>query len=117
MPSPAAADAFSPSPAQHRLLLFMHENPSFKTVIELSAAAGVGRSTYYRWCQDPDFRLWFADAVRECGAREPRKCPGARPAALAPNFFEYAARASVCSRRAPSAVRPANPLGFKPPES
>ena len=60
LPVPAAA--FSPNPAQRRLLLFMHENPGFKTALELCAAAGVGRSTYYRWCQESGFRLWFADA-------------------------------------------------------
>ena len=53
---------FQPSPSQRRLLDFIHEHPSLKTIHELCAEAGVGRSTYYRWCQNPGFRLWLAMA-------------------------------------------------------
>ncbi|HUX67319.1 MAG TPA: hypothetical protein VMV31_07510 [Terriglobales bacterium] len=58
----AVSTDFQPSPAQRRLLDFIHEHPSLKTIHELCAAAGIGRTTYYRWCQSPGFRIWLATA-------------------------------------------------------
>ena len=59
LPVPAPPP-FHPSPAQRRLLNFLHEHPGYPTVHALCAAAGIGRTAYYRWCQDPGFRLWLS---------------------------------------------------------
>lgn len=61
MPTPQPP-AFVPSPAQRRLLDYMQCHPGFKTIAELCAGIGISRMTYYRWSQDPDFRLWFSRA-------------------------------------------------------
>lgn len=53
---------FRPQPAQRRLLDHIHQKPGFRTIHEFCALAGVARTTYYRWCQDPDFCRWFAPA-------------------------------------------------------
>ncbi|MGN6592931.1 MAG: hypothetical protein ACTHJX_08535 [Terriglobales bacterium] len=58
-PQPAA---FVPTAAQRRLLDFVDAHPGLKTIQELCAGAGVPSSTYYHWCKNTDFRLWFAAA-------------------------------------------------------
>jgi hypothetical protein len=52
--------AFVPNPAQRRLLDYVDAHPCLKTIQELCAGAGVPSSTYYNWCKNTDFRLWFA---------------------------------------------------------
>jgi hypothetical protein len=59
MSSPQPA-AFVPTPAQRRLLDYVVAHPGLKTIQELCAGSGVPSSTYYHWCKNTDFRLWFA---------------------------------------------------------
>lgn len=61
MPTPQPP-AFTPSPAQRRLLDYMQANPGLKTIGDLCDKVGIARMTYYRWSKDPEFRLWFARA-------------------------------------------------------
>ncbi|MGH9394707.1 MAG: hypothetical protein ACRD1E_11100 [Terriglobales bacterium] len=61
-PALAAPPLFRPSAAQRRLLQHIDDNPSFRTVQELCAAAGVPRSSYYDWCKNPAFRLWLGSS-------------------------------------------------------
>ncbi|MGN6592233.1 MAG: hypothetical protein ACTHJX_04970, partial [Terriglobales bacterium] len=54
------ATPFHPTPPQRRLLDFVDAHPCLKTIGELCDGAGISRATYYRWTQDPGFRIWFA---------------------------------------------------------
>ncbi|HXR98315.1 MAG TPA: hypothetical protein VN709_10790 [Terriglobales bacterium] len=57
---PVAARNFRPTADQRRLLNTIHDYPSIRTVREFCEACDVGRRTYYNWCKNPHFRLWFA---------------------------------------------------------
>ncbi|MGN6591933.1 MAG: hypothetical protein ACTHJX_03455 [Terriglobales bacterium] len=59
MSAPQSA-VFVPTAAQRRLLDYVDAHPGLKTIQELCAGAGVPSSTYYHWCKNTDFRLWFA---------------------------------------------------------
>ncbi len=50
---------FAPTPAQRRLANYVVRYPNYQTVAEICHAADVDPSSYYKWCHDPDFRLWF----------------------------------------------------------
>ena len=52
--------AFVPTPAQRRLLDYVDAHPGLKTIQELCSGSGVPSSTYYNWCKNTEFRLWFA---------------------------------------------------------
>ncbi|HXR97740.1 MAG TPA: hypothetical protein VN709_07845 [Terriglobales bacterium] len=57
-----SAHAFRPTSDQRRLLNYIHENPSIRTIREFCEVCDISRSTYYNWCKNPNFRLWFATA-------------------------------------------------------
>ncbi len=59
---PAKAAAFAPTSDQRRLLNNIHDNPSIRTIREFCEVCDISRSTYYNWCKNPHFRLWFATA-------------------------------------------------------
>ncbi|MGH9395183.1 MAG: hypothetical protein ACRD1E_13500 [Terriglobales bacterium] len=61
-PSLGAPPAFRPTRAQRRLLDLLDAHPSFQSVHQICQSAGIGRASYYRWCHDPQFRLWLASA-------------------------------------------------------
>src|SRR6185312_5029054 len=108
------ASPFRPSPAQRRLLHCIHSNPGVKTALALCAAAGVSRTTYYRWCQDPAFRLWFADAWAAClfldGARLINICR----LRDTPNEAPFDESGLVRMRNCRQAVARVNPDHFAP---
>jgi len=54
------AAAFTPTSDQRRLLNAIHECPSIRTIREICEFSDIGRRTYYNWCKNPGFRLWFA---------------------------------------------------------
>lgn len=54
------AGPFHPTPPQRRLLEFVDAHPCLKTIGELCDGADISRATYYRWTQDPGFRVWFS---------------------------------------------------------
>ena len=58
----AEAHAFRPTSDQRRLLNNIHESPSIRTIREFCEFCDISRSTYYNWCKNPHFRLWFATA-------------------------------------------------------
>ncbi|HEY7856212.1 MAG TPA: hypothetical protein VIC32_07195 [Terriglobales bacterium] len=58
----AEAHAFRPTSDQRRLLNNIHDNPSIRTIREFCEQCDISRSTYYNWCKNPHFRLWFATA-------------------------------------------------------
>jgi DNA-binding MurR/RpiR family transcriptional regulator len=59
-------DPNSLTPAQHRVLIALLEQP---TVAEAAESAGVHRATVYRWLQAEDFRTAYRDARREAVSR------------------------------------------------
>ncbi|MGH9476928.1 MAG: hypothetical protein ACRD1C_11440 [Terriglobales bacterium] len=58
----APATPFVPSPRQRCFRDFVEANPAHRYIRDLCSAAGLPRTTFYRWCRDPGFRQWFACA-------------------------------------------------------
>ncbi|HXR97553.1 MAG TPA: hypothetical protein VN709_06880 [Terriglobales bacterium] len=58
----ATAAAFAPTSNQRRLINAIHDYPSVRTVREFCEHCDISRTTYYNWCKNPVFRLWFATA-------------------------------------------------------
>ncbi|MGH9477128.1 MAG: hypothetical protein ACRD1C_12465 [Terriglobales bacterium] len=62
MPTAAFKIVFSPSLAQRRLLDQLHEHPAAHNTLALCRDAGISRTTFYRWCKEPEFCRWLGSA-------------------------------------------------------
>lgn len=51
--------AFQPTRAQRRFFDCVQQSPEIRSLEQICQAAGVHRSSYYRWCADPAFRQWL----------------------------------------------------------
>lgn len=50
---------FTVTPAQQRFLAYIQANPNFQTIAEICQTLDLDPSTYYKWCHNPQFRLWL----------------------------------------------------------
>lgn len=50
---------FTATPAQQRFLAHIQANPNFQTIAEICHTLDLDPSTYYKWCHNPQFRLWL----------------------------------------------------------
>ncbi|MGH9481988.1 MAG: hypothetical protein ACRD1L_07820, partial [Terriglobales bacterium] len=50
---------FTPTQAQRHFLDHILGEPSYQSIPQICATAGISPSSYYAWCKDPAFRDWF----------------------------------------------------------